>query len=95
MYKLGRQGATTIPSLSEDLLFLFPNCKTHFGTNLCLCDEVIYLKSSNTVYFEKDLSKTVTVTKRKSQSVGITSCTTLYHNVGMYVHLKDDRRIGG
>ena len=46
------QGARTIPSLSQDLLFLFPNCKTHFGTNLCLC-EVIYLRSSNTMYFEK------------------------------------------
>ena len=38
MFKWGRQGAGTIPSLSEDLLFLFFNCKTHFGTNLCLCE---------------------------------------------------------
>ena len=40
MFKWGRQGARTIPSLSEDLLFLFPNCKTHFGTNLCLCEVI-------------------------------------------------------
>ena len=38
MFKWGRQGGRTIPSLSEDLLFLFPNCKTHFQlVQICVC----------------------------------------------------------
>ena len=96
MFKWGRQGARTIPSLSEDLLFLFLTVR-HILVQICVCvrlfiwgRQILCILKRVKIFPKQSLSQKEN--HSQLESLLVWHYTTMWE---MYVHLKDDRRIGG
>ena len=96
MFKWGRQGARTIPSLSEDLLFLFLTVR-HILVQICVCvrlfiwgRQILCILKRVKIFPRQSLSQKEN--HSQLESLLVRHYTTMWE---MYVHLKDDRRIGG
>ena len=98
MFKWGRQGAyRTIPSLSEDLLFLLLTVR-HILVQICVCVRLYFIWGRQIlcilvrvkIFPKQRLSQKEN--HSQLESLLVRHYTTMWE---MYVHLKDDRRIGG
>ena len=98
MFKWGRQGAyRTIPSLSEDLLFLLLTLR-HILVQICVCVRLYFIWGRQIlcilvrvkIFPKQRLSQKEN--HSQLESLLVRHYTTMWE---MYVHLKDDRRIGG